>query len=90
MKYKDFMAQAAIQFMAKRLESLKDEDITEHNEEYHIMEPTNAVCRIAEEVVMVADVLASQLELTFDEQKPGTLNRKMANNEDFFESYDVE
>ena len=90
MKYKDFMAQAAIQFMAKRLESLKDKELTEYDEEYQILEPTDAVLRIVDEAVMVADVLASQLELTFDEQKPGTLNRKMANNEDFFESYDVE
>ena len=90
MKYKDFMAQAAIQLMAKRLESLKDEDITEHNEENHMMEPTNAVCRIAEEVVIVADVLATELELRFEEQKPDPLNHKMTNNEEFWDEYYVE
>lgn len=88
MKYKDFIAKAAIQIMAQQCQSFGEEQFTEETENGTIVGPSTKVKNTAYYAVIAAKALAEELEEDFVyPDKDLELNHKMSDYESFFDSY---
>lgn len=89
MKYKEFIAKAAIEIMAHQCESFRSDMFTKEDKDGNITGPSVDVTEAAYNAVVAAKALAEQLDEDFAyENKDG--NHKMNNFEDFFDEYEVE
>lgn len=89
MKYKEFIAKAAIEIMAHQSESFRSDMFTKEDKDGNITGPSVDVTEAAYNAVVAAKALAEQLDEDFAyENKDG--NHKMNNFEDFFDEYEVE
>lgn len=85
MKYKDFIAQAAIEIMAQICSSFDKEMFSGVN-----LDPTPDTRDAAINAVVAAKALADELEESFAYQLKDTEdNRKMSDFEPFFDHYEV-
>lgn len=89
MKYKEFIAKAAIEIMAHQCESFNENMFTTMKEDGTIIGPSIEVEDAAMHAVIAAKALAKELEEDFAyENKDG--NHKMNKFEDFFDKYEVD
>ena len=88
MKYKDFIAKAAIQIMAHQCESFSEHMFTKTDKEGNITGPSLEVTEAAYNSIVAAKALAEQLDEDFVYEKKGD-NHKMHDFEDFFDEYEV-
>lgn len=90
MKYKDFIAKAAIQIMAHQCESFNEHMFTKTDKDGNVLGPSIKIEDAASNAVIAAKALAEELENDFVyEKKDLDANHKMSDNEDFFEEYEV-
>lgn len=87
MKYKEFLAKAAIEIMAQQCQSLRDDQFTEETETGTIVGPSTDVKNAACYAVIAAKALAEELEEDFAYVRKDESNHKMSDYENFFESY---
>ena len=90
MKYKDFIAKAAIQIMAHQCESFRSDMFTKTDKDGNVIGPNIDLVDAAMNSVVAAKALAKELEEDFVyERKDFVTNHKMHDNEDFFDDYEV-
>ena len=88
MKYKDFIAKAAIQIMAHQCESFNERSFTKEDKDRNILGPSIKVEEAAMNSVVAAKALAAALENDFVyENQDLETNHKMKHFEDFFDVY---
>lgn len=91
MKYKEFIAKAAIEIMAHQCESFRSDMFTKEDKDGNITGPSVDVTEAAYNAVVAAKVLAEQLDEDFAYEKEDfSTNHKMSEYEDFFDEYEVE
>ena len=91
MKYKDFIAKAAIQIMAHQCESFNEHMFTKTDKDGNVLGPSIDLEDAAMNSVVAAKALAKELEEDFVyENKDFETNHKMSDYEDFFDEYENE
>lgn len=91
MKYKEFIAKAAIQIMAAQCESFNEHMFTKTDKDGNVLGPSIEVEDAAMNAVVSAKALAKELEEDFSYEKQDfDDNHKMKAFEDFFEEYLVD
>ena len=90
MKYKEFIAKAAIEIMAAQCKSFKEDEFVVDDEDNTILGPSIKIENAALNAVIAAKILAIELEDDFVYKKKDLENNhKMYDYEDFFEEYEV-
>jgi hypothetical protein len=88
MKYKQFIANAAIQIMAVQCESINRRKFAKELEDGTIDGPSDCLKEAASNAVIAAKALADELEEDFVYQnKDLETNHKMSDFEKFFDDY---
>lgn len=87
MKYKEFIAKAAIQIMAHQCESFNENMFTKVDKDGNITGPSLEVTEAAYNSIVAAKALAKELEDDFVYEKKDD-NHKMSDFEDFFDEYE--
>ena len=88
MKYKDFIAKAAIEIMAHQCTNFTDDMFADTDKEGNYQEPSYAVTWAAIHSINAAMTLADELAESFDDLETDN-NQKMGKHEQFFDSYEV-
>ena len=89
MKYKEFIAKAAVEIMAHQCESFNENMFTKTDKNGNVTGPSIELEDAAMNSVIAAKVLAKELEDDFSyDDKEG--NHKMNKFEDFFDKYEVD
>lgn len=87
MKYKEFIAKAAIEIMAHQCESFNENMFTKTDKDGNITGPSLEVTEAAYNSIVAAKALAKELEDDFVYEKKDD-NHKMSDFEDFFDEYE--
>ena len=91
MKYKEFIAKAAIRIMAHQCESFNEHMFTKTDKDGNVIGPSDKVKEAAYNSVVAAKALAEELEDDYAyEKKDFETNHKMHDDEDFFDEYEVD
>lgn len=89
MKYKEFIAKAAIQIMAHQCESFREDMFTKTDKGGNVLGPSIDLEDAAMNSVVAAKTLAAELENDFVyEKKDFETNHKMHDDENFFDEYE--
>ena len=91
MKYKEFIAKAAIEIMAHQCESFNEHIFTKEDKDGTILGPSDKLKEAAMNAVIAAKALAEELEEDFVYlDKDFNTNHKMSDYEDFFDEYEID